>query len=126
MSDEASSETPPDIASMDTGEILSGAVIHNGTVHLAGLTSDPPHAKSVTQQTREILRSIDDYLARAGTSKTRLLTANIWLVDMDDFDEMNRQWIAWIPKGATPARACVEARLPGAGYKVEIMVTAAL
>jgi enamine deaminase RidA (YjgF/YER057c/UK114 family) len=76
--------------------------------------------------TRDILDRIDRYLAEAGTDKTKLLTASIWLTDIATFEEMNAVWDAWVAPGATPARACVEARLASPQYTVEIMVTAAL
>ncbi len=77
-------------------------------------------------QTRAILGQIDALLAEAGTDKSRLLTATIWLADMADFAEMNAVWDAWVAPGHTPARATGEAKLAGPGYKVEIIVTAAL
>lgn len=77
-------------------------------------------------QTRQILEAIDGLLATAGTSKSKILTATIWLADMSTFGEMNSVWDAWVDPGNTPARATVEARLAAPAYKVEIMVIAAL
>ena len=68
---------------------------------------------------------IDDFLATAGTNKTKLLSANIWITDMANFAEMNAVWDAWVCPGNTPARATVEAKLASPDYKVEIMVVAA-
>ncbi|RUV19530.1 RidA family protein, partial [Mesorhizobium sp. M5C.F.Ca.IN.020.32.2.1] len=68
---------------------------------------------------------IDAYLAKAGSDKSRILSATVWLRDIADFDKMNAAWDAWIDKSAMPVRATVEARLAGDGYRVEIMVTAA-
>ena len=82
--------------------------------------------ESVGDQTREVLRAIDSLLAAAGTDKTRLLSATIWLADIADFSEMNRVWDAWVPKGQAPVRATGESRLAAPGYKVEIIAIAAL
>ena len=80
---------------------------------------------SQLQQTRATLAKIDHYLAMAGSDKSKLLSAVIWLRDIADFDRMNSAWDAWIDKSAMPVRATVEARLAGDNYRVEIMVTAA-
>jgi enamine deaminase RidA (YjgF/YER057c/UK114 family) len=113
------------IQRFDTGPRMSKAVVHGNTVYLAGLVADSPKGKSVTEQTKDILRQIDGYLAQAGTDKSKLLSANIWITDMANFAEMNAVWDAWVAPGHTPARATVEARLATPDYKVEIMVVAA-
>jgi enamine deaminase RidA (YjgF/YER057c/UK114 family) len=109
----------------ETGPRMSKAVIHGDTVYLAGIVADSPKDKSVAEQTRSILSQIDDLLAVAGTNKTKLLSANIWITDMTHFHEMNTVWDAWVSPGNTPARATVEAKLASPDYKVEIMVVAA-
>jgi enamine deaminase RidA (YjgF/YER057c/UK114 family) len=103
---------------------MSQVVIHGNTVYLAGVVARNNSGKSVTEQTEEILSTIDGYLAKAGTDKSKLLTANIWITDMADFNEMNAVWDRWVSPGNTPARATVEAKLAAPGYKVEIMVVA--
>jgi enamine deaminase RidA (YjgF/YER057c/UK114 family) len=113
------------IQRFDAGPRMSKAVVHGNTVYLAGLVADEPKGKSVTEQTRDILKLIDGYLAQAGTDKSKLLTANIWITDMATFAEMNAVWDAWVSPGNAPARATVEAKLATPDYKVEIMVTAA-
>ncbi len=107
------------------GPRMSEAVIHGGTVYLSGQVADAPSA-SAGEQTAQILAQIDRLLAEAGTDKARLLSANIWLSDITYFDEMNKKWEAWLPKGCAPARATVEAKLAGPEYLVEIMVQAAV
>ena len=107
------------------GPRMSKAVVHGHTVYLAGQVADKAAGKSVGEQTREILAIIDGLLAEAGTDKTKILSANIWLVDIGGFAEMNAEWDKWVPAGHTPARATVEARLAAAQYKVEIAVIAA-
>ena len=77
------------------------------------------------RRTRSILSQIDTFLATAGTNKTKLLSANIWITDMANFAEMNAVWDAWVSPGNTPARPTVEAKLASPDYKVEIMVVAA-
>jgi enamine deaminase RidA (YjgF/YER057c/UK114 family) len=79
----------------------------------------------VAEQTREILASIDGFLAKAGTDKSKLLTATIWLSDIRTVDDMNKVWDAWVVPGSTSARACIEALLQGPEKKIEIQVTAA-
>ena len=113
------------IQRFETGPRMSKAVVHGNTVYLAGIVADEPKGKSVTEQTKNILAQIDGFLAKAGTDKSKLLTANIWITDMANFAEMNAVWDAWVSPGNTPARATVEAKLATPDYKVEIMVTAA-
>jgi enamine deaminase RidA (YjgF/YER057c/UK114 family) len=109
----------------EVGPRMSQIVIHGNTVYLAGTVAHQNAGKSVTEQTKEILATIDSHLAQAGTDKSKLLSTNIWLSDMATFAEMNAVWDAWVVPGHTPARATVEAKLAGPQYKVEIMVVAA-
>lgn len=109
---------------IENGERFCRVLKHNGTVHLAGMTADDLSGDTASQ-TSQVLAKIDRYLAAAGSDKTKLLSAMIWLRDIADFDMMNRAWDAWIDRGAMPVRATVEARLAGDAYRVEIMVTAA-
>lgn len=104
---------------------MSQAVVHGDMVYLAGQVAQDHAGASVTEQTREILERIDALLAEAGTDKTKLLSANIWLADIATFNEMNAVWDAWIAEGCAPARATVEARLATPRYRVEIAVVAA-
>jgi enamine deaminase RidA (YjgF/YER057c/UK114 family) len=107
----------------NAGPRMSGAVVHNSTVYLAGQVADGPTVKA---QTEAVLKKIDDLLAAAGSSKANLLSTTIYLADIRTFDEMNGVWDAWVSPGNTPARATVEARLANPRYLVEIMVTAAV
>jgi len=109
----------------DVGPRMSKVVVHGNTVYLAGIVADSPKGKSVKEQTQDILRQIDGFLAKAGTGKSNLLSANIWITDMAEFAEMNAVWDAWVAPGNTPARATVQAKLASPEYKVEIMVVAA-
>ena len=109
----------------ETGPRLSRAVVHGETVYLAGIVSEQPKGKSTAEQTKEILAQIDALLAKAGSDKSMLLSANVWLTDMATFAEMNAVWEAWLPSGTAPARATVQARLASPDRTVEIMVMAA-
>lgn len=112
-----------DIKRMHKGPRMSQIVAHGGLVWLAGQVGAP--GESVTNQTKAILARIDELLAEAGSSKSRLLQATIWLDDMASFAEMNAVWDAWIDPENPPARACGESRLATPDYKVEIIVVAA-
>jgi len=109
------------------GPRMSMAVVHNGVVRTAGFVAEKAAGKSVKEQTADILGQIDAILKEAGTDKTKLLKANIWLTDMSTFAQMNEAWDAWVSTSNTPARATVESpRLAAAGLDVEIMVEAAV
>ncbi len=108
----------------NTGPRMSQAVEHGSTVYLAGLVADDA-TQDVKGQTKQILAKIDALLKAAGTDKSKLLSANIWLTDIATWGQMNEAWDAWVSPGNTPARATVEAKLAAPGLKVEIMVQAA-
>ncbi len=111
------------IERLHCGPRMSQAVIHDGTIYLAGQVGA---GAGVTEQTRDILGKIDSLLAEARSSKSRILSATIWLADMSTFPEMNRVWDAWVVAGSTPARATVEStRLASSEFKVEIALVAA-
>jgi enamine deaminase RidA (YjgF/YER057c/UK114 family) len=103
---------------------MAQAVVHNGVVHLAGQVGAP--GGSVAEQTRAVLAEVDRLLGLAGTSKARLLTAQVWLADMGAFEEMNAVWDAWVDRANPPARWPGAARHATPDYKVEIIVTAAV
>lgn len=111
------------IQRIDAGDRMSEACIHDGIVHLAGQIPETPGA-DIETQTREVLAEIDALLAKAGSDKTRILRAQVYLADIADFAGMNRAWDAWVVPGQAPARATVEARLANPAWKVEIVVTA--
>ena len=111
-----------EITRIEPGKRMSNAVVHNGIVYLAGQIGEPKG--DVTSQTREILAEIDRLLALAGSDKTRVLRAQIWLADIATFEQMNAVWDAWVVPGNAPARATGEAKLATPDYLVEIIVTA--
>ncbi len=104
---------------------LSGAVVHGNTVYLAGQVADDP-TLDAEGQTADILAQIDTLLAEAGTTKSRLLSCQVFLADIRDVDGMNRAWDAWLDRANAPARATVQARLVDPRWKVEITAIAAL
>lgn len=112
------------ITRIETGARMSQAVIHNGTVYLAGQVGEA--GADVATQTKQVLEQIDRLLALAGTDKTKILSAQVWMADMADFQKMNAVWDAWVAPGHAPARATGEAKLATSEYLVEIIVTAAL
>jgi enamine deaminase RidA (YjgF/YER057c/UK114 family) len=107
-----------------SGARMSQIVIHGDTVYLAGQVAEQAPAAPAGEQTAAILKRIDGLLAEAGSDKTKLLSATIWLADMRDYDAVNEVWDSWVPEGSAPARACVEAKLAFAKYTVEIGVIA--
>ena len=111
-----------DIKRIGVGKRMSEAVIANGMIWLAGQVGTP--GAPVADQTRAVLAEIDRILAEAGSDKTKIVQAQIWLADMADFPAMNEVWDAWVPQGHTPARATGESALATPDYKVEIIVTA--
>lgn len=112
------------IRRLHVGPRMSEAVIHNGTIYLAGQVADDP-GEDTGGQTRQILATIDRLLAECGSDKSRILAAQIFLADIADFAAMNAVWDAWVPAGHTPARATVESKLASPKYRVEIKIVAA-
>ena len=102
---------------------LSKVVVANGFAFLSGLTAND-RSGGVAEQTTDILHQIDRYLAAAGTDKTRIVVANIWLKDISTFSQMNAAWEAWVDPAQPPARATVESRLAAENILVEIQVQA--
>ena len=113
------------IQRFDVGTRLSEMAIHNGVVYLAGQIPEDPNL-DIEGQTREVLQAIDRLLARAGTDKSKLLMVQIFLVDLADFESMNRVWDAWVVPGHTPPRATVQANLASPKWRIEVVATAAV
>ena len=103
--------------------IISLAVVHNGIVTTCGVTTEP--TGDVELQTKKVLERIDWLLEKAGSDKSKLLTAQVWLADMRDFEDHNSAWNDWVDRQNPPARLCVQTPLWGPNILVEIMVTAA-
>ncbi len=113
------------IQRFDVGPRMSEMAIHNGVAYLAGQIAEDA-SQSICGQTEQVLAEIDKLLAQAGSDKSKILRAEIFLKDMVDFDAMNRTWEAWVTPGHTPPRATVQAQLADPHWLVEIVVTAAV
>ncbi len=105
------------------GRRMSKAVVHGNTVYVSGHVAE---GSTVTEQARAILTRIETLLVEAGTDKSKLLSAQIWLADIETFDEMNAVWEAWIVPGEPPSRATVESRLADPQYLIEVAAIAAI
>ena len=113
------------IQRFEVGPRMSELAVHNGVAYLAGQVPEDA-TQDITGQTRQVLEAIDALLAQAGTDKTRILRAQIFLADIADFPGMNQAWDAWVAAGHAPPRATVQAALARSDWKVEIVVTAAV
>ena len=102
---------------------MSRCVVNGDMVYVAGLTA-ADRSGDIKSQTQQILDAIDGYLAKAGTDKSKLLQANLWITDTANFSAMNEVWNAWVDPENPPVRACVQATLMHPDLLVEIMVTA--
>ena len=114
-----------DIRRIDQNARRSRALIHNGLVYLSGQVPDDRNA-GVREQAAAVLKKIDGLLAEAGTDKSRLLSAQVWLKTMDDFAAFNEVWDAWVVPGQTPTRCCGKVELNDPKCLVEIVAVAAL
>ncbi|MCK9506855.1 MAG: RidA family protein [Pigmentiphaga sp.] len=113
-----------DITRIDQSARRSRALIHDGIVYLSGQVPDDRSA-GVQEQARQVLDKIDALLKEAGTSKSRILSAQIWLKTMDDFKQFNAVWDAWVTPGQTPTRSCGKVEMNDPQCLVEITVNAA-
>jgi enamine deaminase RidA (YjgF/YER057c/UK114 family) len=107
------------------GSRMSQFVVYGNLGFMAGQVADDP-TLDVKGQTSQIIVKIDRLLAEAGSDKTKILSASIWLADYQSFSDMNEVWDAWVPQGNAPARACVESKLAFPRYSVEIAIVAAV
>lgn len=114
------------IKRINVGPRMSQAVVHGNTVYLSGQVANTTAGGSVTEQTKEILNQIDELLAAAGTDKTKLLSAGVFIADIGTFAEMNAVWDGWVSPGNTPCRTTIETKLAAAKYAIEISAIAAV
>ncbi len=103
-------------------ELFSQMVIHGDTVYLAGQVGA---GETVTEQMTAVLQQIDQLLSSVGSDRSKLLSATIWLANIETFAEMNDVWLSWVDPNNKPVRATVEARLAAPAFLVEVMVVAA-
>ena len=116
---------PQPIKRVEPGKRFCAAVVHGDTVYVAGTVAPDPSA-DVTGQTKQILERIDKVLAAAGSSKSKVLSANVYMTDISKWEDMNKAWDAWVDPNNMPVRATVECKLANPRYLVEIMMIAAL
>ncbi|GGP64038.1 RidA family protein [Shewanella saliphila] len=112
------------ITRLDVSTRMSSIVVHNKTIYLCGQVAKDKFS-DIETQTITMLEEVDDLLAQAGSNREHILSATIYLKDMDDYDAMNQVWDQWLPQGHAPARACVQAAIAEPEYLVEISVIAA-
>ncbi|MDD2171464.1 RidA family protein [Glaesserella parasuis] len=108
------------IQRFQVGKRLSEIAIYNGVAYLAGQVPEDD-SQDMYGQTKQVLAEIDKWLAQAGTNKSRILMAQVFVSNMIEFDEMNRAWDEWVAEGNAPPRAAVEAKLANPNWKVEIV-----
>ena len=113
------------IERIETKQRMSRIVKHNGTLYLCGQVCDDA-TQGIEHQTSTMLAKVDDLLTKAGSSREHILSATLYIKDMNDFAEMNKVWDAWVPEGHAPARACVQASMARDALLVEISVIAAV
>jgi|TARA_B110000967_G_scaffold129871_1_gene132712 enamine deaminase RidA (YjgF/YER057c/UK114 family) len=112
------------IERIETKKRMSRIVKHNGTVYLCGQVCADSE-KGIKEQTETMLAKVDTLLDQAGSDRTQILSATIYIKDMQDFAGMNEVWDEWVPEGYAPARACVQASMARESLLVEISVVAA-
>ena len=113
------------IQRFDVGPRMSEMAVHDGVAYLAGQVAADA-SLDIRGQTRQVLAAIDALLERAGSDRSKILRAQIFLADLADFSAMNAVWEAWVVAGHTPPRATVQAALAKPQWKIEIVVTAAV
>jgi enamine deaminase RidA (YjgF/YER057c/UK114 family) len=113
------------IERVNVGARLSDMAVYNGVAYLAGQVPEDA-SLDITGQTEQVLAIIDGLLQKAGTNKSRILMAQIFVANMAEFPGMNKAWDAWVADGNAPPRATIESRLANPNFKVEIVVTAAV
>ena len=101
----------------------SEAAIFNGVVYLAGMVPEC-NSVDIKSQTADVLSQIDQRLAEAGSNRTLILRAQIYLADIKEIAAMNEIWDAWVVPGSAPPRATVQAALSDPHWRIEIVVTA--
>lgn len=113
------------IIKLDSNDTLSEIAIHNGVVYLAGQVPNDD-SLDIKGQSREVFANIDAALAKAGSDKSKILSAQVFITDLANFDAFNSEWNQWVKDITPPARATVEAKLVNPNWLVEIMVVAAI
>ena len=113
-----------EVRRLHVGRRLSELAVHRGTAYLAGQVADDA-TQDIRGQTRQVLGAVDRLLGEAGSDKSRILMAQVFLADLADFDGMNEVWDEWVASGHAPPRATVQAALARPAWKIEVVITAA-
>lgn len=114
------------ITRIESNPKLSRVVLHNGVAWFSGIVA-ADWSQDIAGQTRQVLARLDELLARVGSNRSSLLSAQIWMKDMvADFDSMNQVWSQWFAPGETPARATCQVIFDEADIRLELVVVAAL
>ena len=113
------------ITKLDSNDTLSEIAMHNGVVYLAGQVPNDD-SLDIKGQSREVFANIDAALAKAGSDKSKILSAQVFITDLANFDAFNSEWNQWVKDITPPARATVEAKLVNPNWLIEIMVIAAI
>ena len=112
------------IQKFDSNEVLSEVAVHHGVVYLAGQLPDDD-SLDITGQSHQVFANIDKALALADTDKNHLLSAQVFIKNLEDFESFNNAWKEWMTDSTPPVRATIQANLVNPNWLVEIMVTAA-
>jgi enamine deaminase RidA (YjgF/YER057c/UK114 family) len=115
-----------DIRRIQNNGRLSKVTVHNDVLYMTGQIAEDHAGENLTLQTQEVLQRIDTLLAEAGSNKTRILKAYLYVADMNNFGEINAVWDKWVAPGHEPARTTIEAKLTGPQYDIEIGIIAAV
>lgn len=114
-----------EIKRYETKKRMSKVVIHNEIAYLCGQVAKD-RTKNIKEQTTSMLKNVEEILESINSDKSKILSATIYLKDMELFSEMNEIWDNWVEEGYAPARACVEAKMSSSELLVEISVVAAV
>ena len=113
------------IQRLKSNGIMSVVTIHHQTVYLSGQIPDSSDL-DIRKQTLEVFAKIEELLVLANTDKSRLLSAQLFVKNLDDFQTVNQLWVEWLQGHGTPARATIQADLVNPDWLIEIAVIAAL
>jgi len=104
--------------------IMHRVVEHNGVVYLGGVIADDVNGVSMSEQTKQVCAKLDKLLAGVGSDKSKLISATLYITDMDQKQEMNGVWTSWLEAQDLPARATIGVSDLGKDVLIEVVVTA--
>lgn len=112
-----------DIKRINPAPRWSDATIFNGIAHFVEVAAD--NSTGIQDQVQQVLTQAENTLLSAGSDKSRLLSATIYITDFNHLPVLNAAWEAWLPAGCAPSRACLKAELVDPNYLLEIAFVAA-